>query len=77
MPRLRYSLSATFNEGVLLNARILGDVDATRENVTQLVDNRLSYDIGRLELRIVRGLQRSTVETTCSGTCASTADGQY
>ncbi|NJD87623.1 MAG: hypothetical protein FIB05_06385 [Betaproteobacteria bacterium] len=52
VPRLRYSLSATFNEGVLLNARILGDVDATRENVTQLVDSRLSYDIGRLELRI-------------------------
>lgn len=52
VPRLRYQLSATFNEGVLLNARILGDADATRENVTQLVDSRLSYDVGRLELRV-------------------------
>ncbi|MCM2327666.1 MAG: hypothetical protein NDI88_07255 [Lysobacter sp.] len=52
VPRLRYLLSATFNEGVLTTSRLLGDIDAPRENVTQLIDSRLLYDIGRLELRI-------------------------
>lgn len=52
IPRLRYLLSATFNEGVLTTSRLLGDIDAPRENVTQLLDSRLLYDIGRLELRI-------------------------
>ncbi len=52
VPRLRYLLSATFNEGVQTASRLLGDLDATRENVTQLIDHRLLYDIGRLELRL-------------------------
>lgn len=52
VPRLRYRLSANFNEGVVLDSRLLGDVDATGENVTHLVDSQLSYDIGRLEIRV-------------------------
>lgn len=52
VPRLRYLLSATFNEGIQTDSRLLGDVDAKHENVTQLVDSRLLYDIGRLELRV-------------------------
>lgn len=52
LPRLRYLLSATFNQGIQTSSRLLGDVDATRENVTRLVDSRLLYDIGRLEIRV-------------------------
>jgi hypothetical protein len=52
IPRLRYLFSATFNEGIQNASRLLGDVDAPRENVTQLIDSRLLYEIGRLELRI-------------------------
>ena len=60
IPRLRYLLSATFNEGVLTTSRLLGDIDAPRENVTRLIDSRLLYDIGRLELRI--GTRLATVD---------------
>lgn len=52
IPRLRYLLSATFNEGISTSSRLLGDVDANRENVTQLIDSRVLYEIGRLELRL-------------------------
>lgn len=51
VPRLRLQASATFNQG-FLDSRLLGDVDATRENVTRLIDTRLLYDIGRLEFRL-------------------------
>ena len=34
----------------LANLQVIAD--ATLENVTQLVDSRLSYDVGRLELRV-------------------------
>ena len=52
VPRLRYQLSATLNDGIQTTSRLLGDIDAPRENVSRLVDSRLLYDIGRLELRI-------------------------
>lgn len=51
VPRLRFQASATFNQG-FLDSRLLGDVDATRENVTRLIDTRLLYDVGRLEFRL-------------------------
>ena len=51
VPRLRYLASATWNQG-FAESRLLGDVDAPRDNVTRLFDQRLLYDIGRLEFRL-------------------------
>ncbi len=51
VPRLRYLATATWNQG-FSDSRLLGDVDAPRENVTRLFDQRLLYDIGRLEFRL-------------------------
>lgn len=51
VPRLRYLASATWNQG-FTDSRLLGDADALRENVTRLFDQRLLYDIGRLEFRL-------------------------
>lgn len=51
LPRLRYLATATWNEG-FSESRLLGNVDAPRENVTRLFDQRLLYDIGRLEIRL-------------------------
>ena len=51
VPRLRYLASATWNQG-FTDSRLLGDADALRENTTRLFDQRLLYDIGRLEIRL-------------------------
>lgn len=51
VPRLRWISTATFND-TTLESRLLGDVNAVRDQYTQLFESRLQYDIGRLEMRL-------------------------
>ena len=51
VPRLRYLLSATFND-LQLDSRLLGDVTAPHDQYTRLFESRLDYEIGRLDFRI-------------------------
>ena len=50
VPRLRHTLQLTFNSQQL-ERRALGDIDAPRERISQALESRLDYSIGRLELR--------------------------
>ncbi|OYU85621.1 MAG: hypothetical protein CFE45_25615, partial [Burkholderiales bacterium PBB5] len=50
VPRLRHTLQLTFNSQQL-ERRALGDIDAPRERISQSLESRLDYSIGRLELR--------------------------
>jgi hypothetical protein len=59
LPRLRFVSSASFSDA-FLDSRLLGNLEASRENVTRLVDTRLLYDIGRLELRL--GMRIAKIE---------------
>lgn len=51
VPRLRYWALYTANE-TQFKSRLQGDVTATRETVTQSFEQRLDYNIGRLEMRL-------------------------
>lgn len=59
VPRLRFIASASFSDA-FLDSRLLGNLEASRENVTRLIDQRLLYDIGRLELRL--GMRIAKIE---------------
>lgn len=59
VPRLRFIASASFSDA-FLDSRLLGNLDASRENVTRLIDQRLLYDIGRLEIRL--GMRIARIE---------------
>jgi len=55
VPRLRYTLLVGANSQQL-DRRAAGDIDAPRERITASVENRLDYQVGRLESRLsVRG----------------------
>ncbi len=51
VPRLRYTVLLSVNSQQL-ETRAAGDIDALRERVTESLENRLDYAIGRLELRL-------------------------
>lgn len=57
--RLRMVVSATFNE-LQLESRLLGDPSAPRDQATRLFEQRLQYDIGRLDFRL--GTRLATIE---------------
>ena len=50
IPRLRHTLQLTLNSQQL-ERRALGDIDAPRERITQSLESRIDYSIGRLDLR--------------------------
>jgi len=51
VPRLRYSALYNVNEAQF-RSRLLGDVTATRETVTQSFEQRLDYNVGRIDMRL-------------------------
>jgi len=51
VPRLRYSALLALNSQQL-ERRAEGDIDAPRERITESLENRLDYSIGRLEARL-------------------------
>jgi len=51
VPRLRHTLLFSLNSQQL-ERRALGDVDAPRERISQSLESRLDYMVGRLELRL-------------------------
>ena len=51
VPRLRYSARYEAQQAQF-QSRLLGDLDAPREQVTQFVEQRLDYGIGRINLRL-------------------------
>ncbi|MCW5666182.1 MAG: hypothetical protein KIT35_20315 [Piscinibacter sp.] len=51
VPRLRFSALLAVNS-VQFERRALGDIDAPRERVTESLENRLDYTIGRLDARL-------------------------
>ena len=59
VPRLRFVLSATFND-MQLESRLLGDATAPRDQYTRLYEGRLQYEIGRLDFRL--GTRFATID---------------
>jgi hypothetical protein len=57
VPRLRYALILSVNSQQL-ESRALGDVDAPLERITESLENRIDYSIGRLEARLSARLAR-------------------
>ncbi|TXC65200.1 hypothetical protein FSC37_00810 [Piscinibacter aquaticus] len=57
VPRLRYALILTVNSQQL-ESRALGDVDAPLERITESLESRVDYSIGRLEARLSARLAR-------------------
>lgn len=57
VPRLRYALILSVNSQQL-ESRALGDVDAPLERITESLENRVDYSIGRLEARLSARLAR-------------------
>jgi len=57
VPRLRYTLLLTVNSQQF-ESRALGDVDAPLERITESLENRIDYSIGRLEARLSARLAR-------------------
>lgn len=57
VPRLRYSLILAVNSQQL-ESRAAGDVDAPLERITESLENRIDYSIGRLEARLSARLAR-------------------
>ncbi len=57
VPRLRYALILTVNSQQL-ESRALGDVDAPLERISESLENRIDYSIGRLEARLSARLAR-------------------
>ena len=51
VPRLRYFASYNIND-MQLATRLQGDVSAQREQVSQSLEQRLEYNIGRIEIRL-------------------------
>jgi len=51
VPRLRHTLQLSLNSQQL-ERRAQGDVDAPRERISQSLESRLDYMVGRLELRL-------------------------
>lgn len=51
VPRLRYYATYNIND-VQFASRLQGDVNASREQVTQSFEQRLDYNIGRIEVRL-------------------------
>jgi hypothetical protein len=51
VPGLRYSLLVGANSQ-MLEKRSLGDIDASRERISESIESRLDYNIGRLETRL-------------------------
>lgn len=51
VPRLRYSALYTINDSQY-RSRLQGDVDASRERISQSFEQRLDYRIGRMGLRL-------------------------
>jgi hypothetical protein len=57
VPRLRYTLLVSANSQQL-ESRLAGDVDAPIERITESIENRIDYSIGRLEARLTARLAR-------------------
>lgn len=57
VPRLRYALILSVNSQQL-ESRALGDVDAPLERITESLESRVDYSIGRLEARLSARLAR-------------------
>lgn len=51
VPRLRYFASYSVNQSQL-TSRLQGDVDAKREQVGQSLEQRLDWNVGRIEMRV-------------------------
>lgn len=51
VPRLRHSVLVSVNSQVL-SRRALGDIDAPRERISESLESRLDYAIGRLDTRL-------------------------
>ena len=51
MPRLRHTVLLGVNSQQL-ERRALGDIDAPRERISQSLESRLDFAIGRLETRL-------------------------
>lgn len=51
VPRLRYTLLLSV-DSQQLESRLLGDIDAPRERISQSLEHRVDYAIGRLEARL-------------------------
>jgi hypothetical protein len=52
VPRLRHTLQLNLNSQQI-ERRVLGDIDAPRERITQSLESRTEYAIGRLDLRLI------------------------
>lgn len=59
IPRLRYTAAFTANT-LLRDSRVLGNIDANRDQATYSLDQRLDYRIGRLSLQGTFRLARQT-----------------
>lgn len=59
VPRLRLVLAATFND-LQLESRLLGDANAPLDQITRLFEQRLHYEIGRLDFRL--GTRLATID---------------
>lgn len=57
VPQLRYTLLVSANSQ-LFESRLAGDVDAPVERITESIENRIDYAIGRLEARLTARLAR-------------------
>jgi hypothetical protein len=51
VPRLRYTVTLSVHSQQF-ERRSLGDIDAPRERITQSLENRLDYLVGKLETRL-------------------------
>lgn len=59
VPRLRLVVSATFND-LQLESRLQGDPNAPLDQIARLFEQRLQYDIGRLDFRL--GTRLATID---------------
>jgi len=57
VPRLRYTVLLAVNSQQL-ESRAAGDIDAPRERISESLENRIDYSIGRLEARLTARLAR-------------------
>ena len=51
VPRLRHTLQLSLNSQQI-ERRAAGDIDAPRERITESIESRIDYSVGRLELRL-------------------------
>lgn len=59
VPRLRLVIAATFND-LQLESRLLGDANAPVDQITRLLEQRLHYEIGRIDFRL--GTRLATID---------------